>query len=64
VGKVVKFKYKQLHGLVPRDIAETMVGKRRKKDCKDYLLWEKTIGFNDGNVSIYGDEIMLVWEFI
>lgn len=58
VGEEILFLYKELHGLVPRHIAETLV--RDNAISEEYTEWVKENGL-DGYVS--GKPPILFWEF-
>jgi hypothetical protein len=65
-GKVVEFRYDRWHGLLPRDIAKALEGKRYWRKCKPYTEWfEATLPDTwRANIQTRQDKARILWEFI
>jgi hypothetical protein len=64
--QVIQFRYDRWHGLLPRDIAKQLEGKRYWKNCKPYIEWLKETlpeTFNH-SCSTKQDKARFLWEFL
>jgi hypothetical protein len=64
--QVVHFRYDRWHGLLPRDVAKQLEGKRYWKSCKPYVEWLKETLPETFNhcCSTKQDKARFLWEFL
>lgn len=63
-GKIIPFRYDRWHGLLPRDIAKHLEGRRRWKGCKEYVEWLNEHLPNHEDVDNEQDRARIIWEFV
>lgn len=64
--QIVHFRYDRWHGILPREVAKHLEGKRFWKTCKPYITWlEKELPetFKHG-CSTSQDKARFLWEFL
>lgn len=68
-GKIISFRYDRWHGLLPRDIAKHLEGRRRWEGCKEYVKWlneliPNTKGNEQNSKGNEQNRARIIWEFV